>query len=247
MIKTAIVTGASRGIGLRAAEALLEKGFCVTLCARNRNDAISDLEQAYKDAVCFVQADIADSDSRAKILHDTLNSFERLDVLINNAGVAPKTRKDMLEITEQDFDYVMDINLKGTYFLTQAAAKLMEKQGGGYIINTGSISADIVSLNRAEYCMSKAGVRMLTKLFAARLAPYNIGVFEVSPGVIETDMIASVKAKYDALAESGAIPAGRLGTPDDVAKIVLSIVSGALDYSSGTVIHCDGGLHIPSL
>ena len=141
----------------------------------------------------------------------------------------------------------MNINLKGTYFMTQAVAKIMQNQGGGYIINTGSISAETVSLNRGEYCISKAGIGMITKLFAVELATDNIKVFEIRPGVIDTDMISSVKEKYNAMAQEGKIPAGRIGQAYDYAKAVLSILSGGLDYATGTVIECGGGMHIPVL
>lgn len=158
-----------------------------------------------------------------------------------------KKRKNILEITEDDFDYVMNINLKGTYFMTQAVAKVMQNQNGGYIINTGSISAETVSLNRGEYCISKAGIGMITKLFAVDLATANIKVFEIRPGVIDTDMISSVKEKYNAMAQEGKIPAGRIGQAYDYAKAVLSILSGGLDYATGTVIECGGGMHISVL
>lgn len=247
MRKTAIITGANRGIGLATAKLLLEHNYCTVLCARKSSEEIHRLAEIYPNELCFISADIAKPEDRTRILTETIQKFGRLDILVNNAGVAPRNRKDMLEIDEQDFDYVMDINLKGTYFLSQEAAKLIQQQEKGYIINTGSISADTVSLNRAEYCISKAGIRMLTQLFAARLAEYHIGVFEISPGVIDTDMISPVRDKYMELALNGTIPARRLGLPEDMAKIVLSIANGYLDYSTGTVIHCGGGLHISSL
>ena len=246
-MKTAIVTGASRGIGFAVAKALLEKGFNTVLCARHKNENIDKLEELYKEHICFVSADISKAEDRQLIVDTACSKYGTPYILVNNAGVAPRTRKDMLEITEDDFDYVLDINLKGTYFLTQKVANLMVEKGEGYIVNVGSISADTVSLNRAEYCMSKAGVRMLTELFATRLAGDNIPVFEVAPGVINTDMISTVKAKYDGLAENGTIPAKRLGAPEDVANIVLAVVEGKLDYCTGTVLHCGGALHIPTL
>lgn len=246
-MKTAIVTGAGRGIGFAVAKALLENGFNTVLCARNKNENIDKLKEIYKEKMCFIYANISNEDDRRFITETTLKTFGTPHILVNNAGVAPRERKDMLEITEDDFDFVMNINLKGTYFLTQQISKLMIEKGEGYIVNVGSISANTVSVNRAEYCISKAGVRMLKELFATRLAENNIGVFEISPGVIDTDMISTVKAKYDNLAESGTIPAKRLGTPEDVAKIVLSIALGSLDYCTGTVLHCDGALHIPIL
>lgn len=195
----------------------------------------------------FVPTDISISKDRENVISKAVEKFKTIDALINNAGVAPKKRKNILEITEEDFDYVMNINLKGTYFMTQAVVKIMQNQGGGYIINTGSISAEIVSLNRGEYCISKAGIGMITKLFAVDLATANIKVFEIRPGVIDTDMISSVKEKYNAMAQEGKIPAGRIGQAYDYAKAVLSILSGGLDYATGTVIECGGGMHISVL
>lgn len=247
MKKTAVITGSAKGMGFEAAKALEANGYNVVLCARHSNETVKAFINAHRDTASFVPADISVPADREKVLAEALNRFGALDVLLNNAGVAPRSRKDMLDITEADFDYVMDINLKAAYFMSQSAAKEMRKHGGGYIINTGSISAETISLNRAEYCISKAGVEMLTKLFAVRFAPENIKVFEIRPGVIDTDMIAPVREKYNALAESGAIPSGRLGSPADFASIVLSLVSGGLDYATGTVIQCGGGMHIPVL
>lgn len=247
MKKTAIITGSAKGMGFETAKELLKNGFNVVLCARHSNTETESFIKSNPDTALFVEADISSESVRNRIIAEALSRFGSVDVLVNNAGVAPRERKDMLDITEKDYDYVMDINLKGTYFMTQSAAKIMQKQGGGYIINTGSVSADTVSLNRAEYCISKAGISMITKLFAVRLAPENIKVFEIRPGIIDTDMISSVKEKYDALAESGAIPAGRIGNVSDYAKAVISVVSGGLDYATGTVIECGGGMHIPVL
>lgn len=247
MKKTAIITGSAKGMGFETAKELEKNGFNVVLCARHSNESVDEFVNSHKDTAMFVPADISIEVQRDNLISKTLEKFETIDVLVNNAGVAPKERKDMLDITEKDYDYVMDINLKGTYFVAQSVAKIMQKQGGGYIINTGSVSADMVSLNRAEYCISKAGISMLTKLFAVRLASENIKVFEIRPGIIDTDMISSVKEKYNALAESGAIPAGRIGSVSDYAKAVISVVSGGLDYATGTVIACGGGMHIPVL
>lgn len=247
MKKTAIITGSAKGMGFATAKALSENGYNVVLCARHRNEDVISFLKTHPDTALFVTADISEAADRNKIITEALDRFGSVDVLVNNAGVAPRERKDMLQITENDFDYVMDINLKGTYFMAQAVAKIMAKPGGGYIINTGSVSAGTVSLNRAEYCISKAGLSMLTKLLAVRLAPENVKVFEIQPGIMDTDMIASVKEKYNTLAENGGIPAGRLGTAEDYAKAVLSILSGGLDYATGTVIACGGGMHISVL
>lgn len=184
MSKNAIVTGASRGIGLWTARVLLEKGYSVVVSARSKSEGIMELENLYGSAVSFVPADISCDKDRKKLIEAAVGTYGKITLLVNNAGVAPRERKDMLEISEDDYDYVMDINLKGTYFLTQQASKQMLHSGGGRIINIGSISFDTVSLNRAEYCMSKAGVHMLTELFAVRLASENIKVFEISPAGI---------------------------------------------------------------
>lgn len=247
MIKTAIVTGASRGIGFEIAKMLLEKGYNVVVSARNINENIENLINEYDGSVFFVQGDIGSASGRNAIVTAAIEKYSRIDLLVNNAGVAPRVRRDMLEIEEDDYDYVMNINLKGSYFLTQSAANEMIKSGGGRIVNIGSISSNTVSLNRAEYCISKAGVHMMTQLFAARLAQYNIPVIEICPGVIDTPMIEKVKDKYDKLAENGVIPAKRLGTPSDIANAVAAVADGKLDYATGTVIQCDGGMHIASL
>lgn len=247
MKKTAIITGSAKGMGFETAVELEKSGYNVVLCSRHSNENVVDFIQRHPDTSLFVEADISLENDRNLVITKTLEKFGRLDILINNAGVAPPERKDILDITEDDFDYVMDINLKGTYFMTQSASKVIEKQGEGYIINTGSISADTVSLNRAEYCISKSGISMITKLFAVRLAKKNIYVFEIRPGIIDTDMISSVKEKYKAMAKNGEIPSGRLGNVHDYSKAVMSILSGNLNYATGTVIQCDGGLHIKTL
>lgn len=247
MSKTAIITGSARGMGFETAKFLNKNGYNVVLCARHSNDDVENFVKNHSDTVLFVPTDISISKDRENVISKAFEKFGAVDALINNAGVAPKKRKNILEITEDDFDYVMNINLKGTYFMTQAVAKVMQNQNGGYIINTGSISAETVSLNRGEYCISKAGIGMITKLFAVDLATANIKVFEIRPGVIDTDMISSVKEKYNAMAQEGKIPAGRIGQAYDYAKAVLSILSGGLDYATGTVIECGGGMHISVL
>ena len=247
MSKTVIITGSARGMGFETAKLLNKNGYNVVLCARHSNDDVENFVKNHSDTALFVPTDISISKDRENVISKAFEKFGAVDALINNAGVAPKKRKNILEITEDDFDYVMNINLKGTYFMTQAVAKIMQNQGGGYIINTGSISAETVSLNRGEYCISKAGIGMITKLFAVDLATDNIKVFEIRPGVIDTDMISSVKEKYNAMTQEGKIPAGRIGQAYDYAKAVLSILSGGLDYATGTVIECGGGMHIPVL
>lgn len=245
MIKTAVVTGASRGIGLEIAKALLDNNYYCVVTARNTNDNLLALTSKYGDKCTVKIMDISISSDRESLVRDIIDKFGAIDVLVNNAGVAPRIRKDMLDIVEEDFDYVMDINLKGTYFITQSLSKIMNL--GGKIINIGSISAESVSTNRAEYCIAKAGISMITSLFAVRMAEKEVSVFEVRPGVIDTDMINSVRDKYNALASSGVIPIRRLGKPEDVARIVMSLASGSFDYATGSIIECGGGLHIKTL
>ena len=172
---------------------------------------------------------------------------EKIDLLVNCAGVAPKVRQDMLQINEEDFDYVLNINQKGTFFVSQAAANIMKEQNSGRIVFISSLSSYTASVERAEYCISKASISMYTKLFAARLAEFGIGVFEVSPGVIETDMTKCVKGKYETLIDGGLTPIKRMGEPDDVACAVEAAASGKLDFCTGTVIHADGGFSVRRL
>ena len=170
--------------------------------------------------------------------------FGKLDLLVNNAGVAPRERKDILEITPEDFSQVVDINLKGTFFVTQRLAPLLIENKGGRIVNISSMSSYTASLNRGEYCISKAGISMTTKLFAARLAEYGVSVIEIRPGIIETDMTAKVKEKYESMIADGLTPIKRMGQPEDIAKCVLSIAKGDFDFCTGTVIDCDGGFNV---
>lgn len=196
----------------------------------------------------YFQGDLADRTSRSGFCQKLIDTFGHIDILINNAGVAPKVRMDLLEITEESFDYVMDINLKGTFFLTQQIAKLMIQQNRrGKIINMSSLSAYTVSINRGEYCLSKAGVSMLTKLFAVRLADHGINVYEIRPGIIDTDMTAPAKAKYDELITQGLTPIRRWGTPEDVARAVVALSTDQFDFSTGEVLNVDGGFHLRTL
>jgi NAD(P)-dependent dehydrogenase (short-subunit alcohol dehydrogenase family) len=200
-----------------------------------------------------VQADVTDGAARARLLLETEERFGRLDVLVNNAGIAPRVRADILEAREEHFDEVMANNLKGPYFLTQAVAAWMVRQrtsvGAAHraIINIGSVSATAVSVNRGEYCLSKAGVAMATRLWAARLAEYGIGVYEVRPGIVESDMTAGVRAKYDALIEGGLLVEKRWGTAADVGSAVSVLARGELPYATGAVIVVDGGLTLARL
>jgi len=251
--RVAIVTGSGRGIGRAIALALGGQGMAVVVNYRSNAAAAAEVERAVVaaggQALC-AQGDIGVAADRQHLVDITLTTYGRIDVLVNNAGMAPRQRADMLEMTEQSYDEVMATNLKGPFFLTQLVARTMIDQArrgvgqGPMIINIGSLSAYASSTNRAEYCISKAGVAMMTALFADRLAPYGINVYELRPGIIETDMTHVVKAKYDALIAGGLTPINRWGQPEDVAKAVTAIVSGMLPFSTGEVINIDGGYHL---
>lgn len=241
----ALVTGGSRGIGRAIARALRRDGFEVAVCdLRPPDDG---------EGVAFFAADIARAEDRAALLETLRARFGRLDVLVNNAGVAPRVRADLLDTTEESFDFVLGVNLKGAFFLTQAAARWMVAQRGAVpghrpcIVNVSSMSAYASSTNRGEYCLSKAGVSMATKLFADRLAEHGIPVHEVRPGIIRTDMTAAVQEKYDRLIEGGLLPIRRWGVPEDVAEAVAVLASGRLAYSTGQVVDVDGGFHLRRL
>jgi 3-oxoacyl-[acyl-carrier protein] reductase len=248
----AIVTGGSRGIGRGISVALARAGYDVTVnYARNATAAEEvkrEIESAGKKAH-LVQADVSVTADRQKLVDETIKSFGRIDLLVNNAGVAPDVRADILEASEQSFDRLININLKGPYFLTQLAANAMIKgKWPGKIVTVSSISAYTASVNRGDYCVAKAGLAMLTKLFAARLAEFGINVYEIRPGVIETDMTGPVKAKYDKLIlEQDLTPIHRWGKPDDVARAVVAIATDLLPFSTGEVINVDGGFHLRRL
>lgn len=241
-----IVTGASRGIGLAAATALLERGDTVIGSARNENDNIKALTEKYGNFK-FIPTDISREEDRKNLVEAVCSEFGKIDLLVNNAGVAPKVRKDMLDITEEDFDFVTGINMKGTYFLTQEAAKKMLLNKSGRIINISSMSSYTASVNRAEYCIAKAAISMMTKLYTARLSPEGIGVFEIMPGIIETDMTSKVKEQYIEKINNGLTPINRMGQPEDIAKCVLAIAEGKLDFCVGTQINADGGFSVRRL
>jgi len=250
----AIVTGASRGIGSAIAIELATLGYDLVINRVQQEPPQTQKEVEDLGAQCeFVQADISCAEDRSRLVASAKSRFGRCDMLVNNTGVAPLKRTDILEATEESFDRVMGINLKGPYFLTQLVANWMVEQRKQYpdralrIVNIGSVSSYASTPARGEYCISKAGLSMMTRLYADRLAEYNIGVFEISPGIITTDMTKPVKAKYDKLIAEGLTPIKRWGQPEDVAKAVGAIAEGRLDFSTGQVINVDGGFHLRRL
>ena len=258
----ALVTGGSRGIGRAIAAQLAQLGFDLAVAYYDFIDGQPDdsaateakgLIEAAGNACELVRADVSSAADRQKLLDQVKSAFGRCDLLVNNAGVAPSQRLDILEATEESFDRVMNINLRGPYFLTQAVANWMIQQIADdadrrcRIVNISSISAYTASPARGEYCLSKSGVSMMTLLFAARLADEGIGVFEIRPGIIATDMTRAVKDKYDALIADGLTPIRRWGEPEDVADAVAAVAGGNLDFATGQVLNVDGGFHIRRL
>jgi len=237
----ALVTGGSRGIGRAIVEELGSTHHVVATYNRNR-EAAEDVATA--TGATMLHCQLGDQESRNRLLQELEQRFHHVDLLINNAGMAPRERRDILEATEDSFDEILSTNLKGPYFLTQRIAKRMLERGSGRIVFIGSISSFTASTNRGEYCLSKAAIHMAVKLFAARLAAHNIPVFEIQPGIIRTDMIASVAANYEDRIAAGLLPQPRMGEPADVARAVRAIANGSLDYSTGQVIHVDGGFHL---
>lgn len=255
MKKTAIVTGGSRGIGYAVAERLGRDGCNVVIFATGPAEKYGEsLEKLSKEGIAwhYVQGSLDSASDRERLVKEAVERFGRIDILVNNAGVAPLVRNDLLEMTEESFDRVVGINAKGTLFLTQLVAKQMIAQdrvfaGKGHIVNVGSCSAEVSSVSRGEYCVSKAAVSMLTTLFADRLAGEGIVVNEVRPGVIATDMTSVVKGKYDKLIEEGAFPIARWGQPEDVANVVAMFCSDQVLYTTGNYVDVDGGFHIKRL
>ena len=243
-MKIAIVTGVAGGIGKASALALAKQGYTIVGMGRKTEPDLTEFKGL--DMV-YVAGDISSSEDRQRLLDSALFLGE-ISVLVNVAGVAPRVRNDLLDMTEESYDYVMGINTKGTLFLTQAVANEMVKQGkGGSIVNISSCSAYTSSTTRGEYCISKAGVSMITKLFADRLASEGITVNEICPGIIETDMTAGVKEKYDRLIENGLVPLGRWGQPEDIGKAVAALCDGTFGYTTGQSFIVDGGMHIRKL
>ncbi len=257
-IKTpvALVTGGSRGIGRGICLELARSGYFVVINYQSNLDAAQqtkELIEAGGGQADIVQGNIGEAAHRELIVSFVLDTYGRIDVLVNNAGIAPKVRADILETTEKSFDDLIQVNLKGPFFLTQRVANVMLTLIGsrtierGAIVNVSSISAYAASVNRAEYCISKAGIGMMTQLYAARLAEQNINVYEIRPGIIQTDMTSAVKDKYDKLIAGGLTPIRRWGQPEDVGKAVAAIARGDLPFSTGEVINVDGGFHIKTL
>ena len=248
-MKTAFVTGSSRGIGRGIADLLREKGWTV-IYSGTRKERPENLPQECD----YFSCDISKAEDRQAAIRYLAERYGRIDLLVNNAGVAPLERRDLLEMTEESFDRVIGINLKGTLFMTQAAAleMLREKEAGiadwqPRIVIIGSMSAYTSSTSRGEYCVSKAGLGMVTRLFADRLAGEGIPVFEIRPGIIDTDMTRVVHEKYARLIEDGLLPVKRFGKPQDVAKMALACAEGLLDYSAGQVLNADGGFALQRL
>ncbi len=254
-----LVTGAGRGIGRGIAIELAKLGHVVVVNYAGNASAAEEclrlVREAGGDGVT-VRADVSVSADRERLAQETINAYGRIDLLVNNAGVAPNVRADLLEAGEESFDRLININLKGPYFLTQIVARRMIEQaqrgdvgvfGLPRIVTVTSVSAYTASINRGDYCVAKAGLAMMTALFAARLAEYGINVYEVRPGVIATDMTEGVKEKYDRMIEQGAWPIRRWGQPEDIGRVVAAIARGDFPYSTGEVFNVDGGFHLRTL
>jgi len=254
--KVALVTGAARGIGNGIALKLAKDGYSIAIMDVLKQEDVAENITPIKEAgaeVLYIRGDITNADSRTLVVEETIAKFRRIDVLVNNAGVAPRVRADILEMTEESYDFVTGINLKGTLFLTQAVANTMISLIGKIddyspkIVNIASMSSYVSSVSRGEYCISKAGVSMVTKLFADRLAEYGINVYEIRPGIILTPMTEVVKDKYDKLIDEGLTPIKRWGYPEDIANAVSAFCSGLFSFSTGEIVNVDGGFHIQRL
>jgi 3-oxoacyl-[acyl-carrier protein] reductase len=254
--RVALVTGGARGIGFGVARELAREKFDLAICGVRDSSAaapaLAELRQLGAEAL-YIQADISDTSARRNLLETVREKFGRLHVLVNNAGVAPKIRADILEATEESFEWVLKVNLQGPYFLTQQCARWMiaQKKAGpdwrGCVVNISSVSATEASVNRGEYCVSKAGLAMATALWAARLGEFDIPVYEIRPGVIHTDMTAPVQAKYDKLIAEGLLVQSRWGMAEEVGRAAAILARGELSYSTGQILMVDGGLTLRRL
>ena len=256
LILSVLITGGSRGIGLGIAKELAKAGFNLAINGVRKQESVQPVLDELKDfgvEVIYAQGDVSKKEDRENIFRTVIAEFGQLNVLVNNAGVAPKERKDILEATEESFDYTLDINLKGPYFLTQLFARQMVEmkkespEFWGCIINVSSVSATVASVNRGEYCISKAGIAMATKLWAARLGEFDIPVYEIQPGIIKTDMTTGVTEKYDRLFAGGLTIQKRWGLPEDVGKVAAAMATKMLPYSTGQVVLVDGGMGVQRL
>ena len=250
----AIVTGARRGIGLGIAEALAAAGFDLMVTDLGRDEDIEPVLEKLRDrgaAAAVFAADIANLSGHGALVEATLGAFGRIDVLVNNAGIASPRRGDLLELAPEDFDRVLAVNLRGSLFLAQTVARWMtanpDPEARRSIINVTSVNADLASPERADYCISKAGLSMATRNLAIRLAPEGIAVFELRPGIIRTDMTSTVSQKYDRMIAEGRVPAGRWGEAGDVGAVAAALAVGSLGFATGSVINVDGALSIPRL
>lgn len=254
--KTALITGGSRGIGFGIAIELAKAGFNLAINGVRKQQTIQPILDGLKmfgAEIIYAQGDVSKKQNREAIFQTVISEFGHLNVLINNAGIAPKERLDILEASEESYDHVLDINLKGPYFLTQLFANHMvdkKKENADFeccIINVSSVSATVASVNRGEYCISKAGIAMATKLWAARLGEFEIPVYEIQPGIIKTDMTSAVTEKYDRLFENGLSIQKRWGLPEDIGKVAVAMATGMMPYSTGQVVRVDGGMTVQRL
>lgn len=248
-MKVAIITGATRGIGLGISKKLLEDGYHIAAMGTRDLDTYEDFKKIYeKGKVLYFKGDVSKEEDRIKFVNKTMEEYGHINVLINNAGVAPKDRLDVLDLTEESVDRLFNINTKGNLFMTQLVAKKMieKKIDNQCIINISSISSEVVSTNRADYCVSKASISILTKIFAQRLANEGINVYEIQPGIIKTDMTKKVTSKYDKVIEKD-VPLRRWGNPEDIANAVSALCEFKFIYTTGQVIKVDGGYTIQTL
>jgi NAD(P)-dependent dehydrogenase (short-subunit alcohol dehydrogenase family) len=251
--RVALITGGTRGIGLGIARALAAEGWTLALCGVREPHAVNGVLDTFEGRAAYFQADVGSAPDRARLAAALGERYGAVNAVVNNAGRAPRVRADILEASEESFEELIRINLQGPYFLTQALARQMTARKAadpsftGAIVFVTSVSAEMVSIARGEYCVSKAGLAMAARLFSVRLAPLGIPVYEVRPGIIATDMTAVVRDVYDARIADGLVPERRWGQPQDIGRTVAALVRGDLPYATGSIIHVDGGLSVPRL